>query len=179
MADPKFTTPEEEWRPVSYNTNYEVSNLGRIKRIADGPNTHKGRVLKPYISKKNGYAYIKISCLGKRKKFLVHRLVAIAFLGEPSVALPHVNHLDAVRSNNTATNLEWTDKSGNMKHCIKLGRRSYTGKNNPHAKLLESQVLEIRLLAGRGLTRRRIADMFNVTHQTITDVVNRKLWIHL
>lgn len=54
------------------------------------------------------------------RKYNVHRLIAEAFCPRPAGATV-VNHLDGDRSNNAATNLEWTTKQGNTLHAYRQG----------------------------------------------------------
>ena len=68
---------------------------------------------------KNRY---KSVCLYKDKigyMHYVHRLVAEAFLPNPQ-NLQEVNHKDLNKGNNNLENLEWIDRSGNMKHYFKI-----------------------------------------------------------
>ena len=61
----------------------------------------------------SGYCEVHIC----RNRFLVHRLVAYAFLGPPpSEAASQVNHIDGNRSNNGIQNLEWVSHSENVRH---------------------------------------------------------------
>ena len=169
MAEQHSNT--ERWLPICVRPDYEISNQGRIR--------HKGFFLKPYVCKSSGYAYIKITICSKRKKLYVHRLVATAFLGDPTKELPHVNHIDTIRSNNVVTNLEWTDRSGNMKHAYKMGTRSAIGEASSRTKLTNQNVLEIRRLASEGKTRSELAGLFAMTRGGIDSIVRRVNWKHL
>lgn len=62
--------------------------------------------------------YARISHKGKHLR--VHRLVAAAFLPNPS-SLPQVNHIDGDKLNNTKGNLEWVTNGQNMAHAISSG----------------------------------------------------------
>lgn len=59
----------------------------------------------------------------------VHRLVALYFC-EKHEGCNVVNHIDSDKTNNHASNLEWTTISGNTKHCF---------ENNP---VFRKQVLD-------------------------------------
>ena len=89
----------EEWKTLPYALNYDVSNLGRVRQ------NKKNRILKPYINKNNGYAYVYIrDNNGKYFNKRIHRLVAECFI--PNInKLPMVNHKDFNRSNNNLDNL--------------------------------------------------------------------------
>lgn len=80
------------------NGHYEVSSMGRVRNI------HTGQVLKPSI-KYTGYCEVEFA-YDVNKCFLVHRLVAAAFVDNPN-SLKYVNHKDENKTNNIADNLEW------------------------------------------------------------------------
>lgn len=97
---------EETWKDVAgYEGLYEVSNTGKVRR--------RGKELKPAVCK--GYKMVNLSKNGKERSYLVHRLVAIAFVpnlnGEKCV-----NHMDEQTLNNNATNLEWCSIAYNNRY---------------------------------------------------------------
>lgn len=102
---------EETWLPIVGYERYEVSDHGRVRTLIK-----KVRIMNIYTHWK-GYKHIYLYALGKGtdQKCFIHRLVAIAFLPNPS-NLPIVNHKDLDKANNHVSNLEWTDESGNMHH---------------------------------------------------------------
>lgn len=107
---------EEIWKPVKgYENLYFVSNLGNIK--------NNRRVLKIH-PQNSGYLQITFTKEGKRKKFLVHRLVAEAFKPTNDCTLI-VNHIDGNKLNNVVNNLEWCTNSENIIHARKLGLNPY------------------------------------------------------
>ena len=102
---------EEIWKPVpGYEQYYQVSNLGRVKG-------HAGKVLSLETHWK-GYKTIKLHKPGFRKKWYVHRLVMLAFVG-PSELL--TNHKDGNKANNRLDNLEYCTQSENMAHAVANG----------------------------------------------------------
>ena len=110
----------EEWRACSFDKNYEVSNLGRVRRCRPGKGTHVGKILKPYYSR--GYPQVQLSNGGKSKKQKVHKLVARAFLGKRPKNLA-INHKDGVPANSSVGNLEYISLAENQQHAISLGLR--------------------------------------------------------
>lgn len=115
----------EEWRDIKDYPAYEVSNLGRV-RSKDRPVTQFGhkerytRVMKGKVLKQgmlnSGYMVVWLSDGGKKKAVTVHRLVATAFIdGEGN----DVNHIDGIKYNNQARNLEWVTRSENLTHAYK------------------------------------------------------------
>ena len=94
----------EEWRNIEgYEGLYQISNYGRVRSLKFG----KERILKPGKSE-NGYLIIAIFKNGKGKMYLVHRLVAQAFINNTD-NLPIINHKDECKTNNNVENLEWCD----------------------------------------------------------------------
>ena len=112
---------QEEWRPVvGFEGLYEVSNLGRVKRIMAGRGTNaKDGILKPNTSKK-GYLRVFLSRNSKKYTKALHILVAKAWLPNPK-GLPQVNHVDTIKANCRASNLEWASQVGNMQHAARNG----------------------------------------------------------
>jgi len=109
----------ETWKYVNGTTEYMVSNVGRIKSLK----YDKERMLIPVLHP-NGYYRISISKNGTSKLFLLHRLVAIAFL-QNKKNHKCVNHKNGVKTDNSVENLEWCSYSENIKHAFeKLGKIS-------------------------------------------------------
>lgn len=105
----------EEWRKVSVRPDrYEVSSLGRVRSVI-GDKTH---VLKPYVVR-DGYHRYTFRISGKNKYFEAHRLVAQAFLGDPTG--PYVRHLDGNPGNNVPANLAYGTASENNFDTVRHG----------------------------------------------------------
>jgi hypothetical protein len=71
-----------------------------------------------------GYQLVTLSLKGKAYTRSVHRLVAEAFIDNP-LNLPEVNHVDGDKKHNAAINLEWCDRSSNVKHSYDIGLREH------------------------------------------------------
>lgn len=113
----------ETWSPIKgYEDAYEVSTFGQIRSISRVDNRNKlyeGKVLK-LRREKQGYLRVGLYKNGKSKVFLVHRLVAEAFIPNKSHK-KYVNHKDANKENNRVENLEWCTASENTLHAHSLG----------------------------------------------------------
>ena len=102
----------EIWKDIAgYEGLYQVSNLGRVKRYYKNS---KEKILKPR-SNKDGYLRVVLYKEGKSKQYLVHRLVAQAFIPNPDNK-PQVNHKDEDKTNNKVENLEWMTCKENNNH---------------------------------------------------------------
>jgi hypothetical protein len=101
-----------------YESKYKVTNDGRIW------SEYLNGYLKPYYSK-GGYMRVKVNFGERNKKFMVHRLVAMAFIPNNDVNKTQVDHIDSNRVNNNVTNLRWVTPKENTQHSIKLGKRNW------------------------------------------------------
>lgn len=104
----------EVWKIMKEHSNYEVSNLGKIK------NKTTGRIRKTSINNK-GYEQFIVYIDKKPKTFYVHRVVANNFL-ENFNNLPEVNHKDENKLNNCVDNLEWCDGCYNLHYGTRIER---------------------------------------------------------
>lgn len=98
------------WKTLDFNPNYEANEDGRIRKINNRYEPKK------YIDK-DGYEHINLS----RKKYRVHRVIAMTFIPNPENK-PEVNHINSIRDDNRAENLEWVTRSENQQHAFRNGR---------------------------------------------------------
>lgn len=160
----------EIWKDIEgYEGIYQVSNLGRVKSL---PKLYK-RKFKSYYTKekilknslgKNGYYRVNLS----QKIFYIHRLVAEAFIPN-SDEKKTVNHIDGVKTNNNISNLEWATYAENNKHAYDTGlKKIYTKDEHWKTKLNKGQVKELKLLVKLGYPKRKVGNLFNISHTTVT-----------
>ena len=100
----------EEWRTVPDFPRYEVSSMGRFR------NRGTGRFIGGSAAH-NGYLHITVTKDGKPFTKLCHRLVASAFLEQPSAKHTEVNHKNKDRADNRLSNLEWMTRQENSLHA--------------------------------------------------------------
>ena len=131
--------PGEDWKPLHVpclgtladTRGRMVSSYGRIKYS-------NGRISRGH---QNRAGYFHTNLAGFNTTFLVHRLVAAAFLGQPPTAQhTQINHKDGNKGNNAVSNLEYVTPAENMTHYYS----SFTGT----LKVRRGKAVESRL-AGR------------------------------
>ena len=158
----------ELWKDIkNYEGLYQVSNLGNVKSVdryvyAGDNSNHKYQHIKERNLKlSGGDKYIQVSLCknGKIKAFLVHRLVAEAFIPNPD-NLPCINHKDENPKNNQAENLEWCTYKYNNEYNGRIDKCkhkiSQTLKSKPrNVKLTDKQRKNISDGAKRGWETRR------------------------
>ena len=179
----------EEWRPVpNYEGRYSVSSLGRVRaeerRVMRGVSTRsrahlrrvRGRILKSALQS-TGYPTVCLYREGHGTTFLVHRLVALAFIGD--VPGLQVNHLDSDRANPRLDNLELVTPAANIAHArdrTDLPRSPYGSRDTRPNKLTEDDVRAIR---SSSLTYAALAKLHGVSMGTIGLVRRRSTWRHV
>lgn len=136
--------PNEEWRDiVGHEGLYQVSNLGRVKRMRfvvmrknGRPHTWKTKIIAQYP--RNGYLRVPIEINGKKISKVVHRLVAFAFITNPD-DYKEINHKDENKLNNKVENLEWCSRSYNCGYGSLREKMSeyYKGKPKKSIKIYQ------------------------------------------
>lgn len=105
------------WKIIDEFPDYEVSDLGQVRNS-------QGRVLRTFIQN-GGYEVASFPNGSKTSaKRTVHRLVALAFIDNPT-KYKVVNHKDGNKLNNRVDNLEWCTQYENCQHAILRGLKDY------------------------------------------------------
>jgi hypothetical protein len=181
---------EETWRTVPGWDAYEVSSLGRVRRIGGTPKAHTTRVLKPNTSLP--YSQVTLCMRGIKRCTYVHHLVAEAFIG-PRPDGCEINHIDTDRRNNRADNLEYLTDAAHKRHSVEHGlvasgarhhmkrrpERVLRGTALPWAKLTEDDIPEIRRLIAAGVSRSDIADRFHISPSLVSYIKHGRIWQHV
>jgi len=156
--------------------DYEVSNEGRVRRITATRRTLANHVMTLQKESTGEYRLI-LRHEGVQHRFTIHSLVADAFIGQRPLGLT-IDHLDADRSNNHATNLEYCTQKENTLRAIRMGLRvPLKGERHPMSKLTKGQVEWIRITLRENLiSKGDIARILNVTRSLINAIEQQKLW---
>lgn len=116
----------ENWKDINgYTGIYQINPNGHIrtfdKQIRRGycMANIKSRILKIQTFG-SGYPGLVLTKNGRKKRFSIHRLLALHFISNPG-GKKYVNHKDGDKTNFALTNLEWSTQSENMKHAYSTG----------------------------------------------------------
>ena len=112
----------EIWKSIKgYEELYEVSTLGRVRRIHKDIRSSPYKILKLDTTHK-GYKKVHLYKNNIGKPFNVHRLAAETFIPNPD-NLPQINHIDENPSNNRVDNLEWCSMDYNIHYGTGIARQ--------------------------------------------------------
>lgn len=148
------------WASIPYGDGrYEVSDTGLVR------NSRTGKAIKDYASGSEGqYRGVMLSFRNRKKSVRIHRLVAQAFLPNPS-GLPQVNHLNGIRTDNSVQNLEWESALGNVRHCYRTGLFQ--------RKLTFTSAEDIRRCFAKGiLSQAEIAHLYDVSAVNVSKIMS-------
>lgn len=162
-----------EWKPVvGFEGRYEASDAGQIR------SAYLNRNLRPWSAK--GYLLVRLYDGSRPKKphdYLVHRLVAAAFIGPDD---REINHKNGIKGDNAVSNLEYCTRSENLLHAfrvLKIDRPH--GQSHHSAKLNNESVSQIKRMLSEGRLPRLIADQFGVNTMSIYRIQRGKAWSHV
>lgn len=163
----------EIWKDIiGYKGIYFVSNEGRIKS-----NKHS-KILSPNKSRNQRYCRVKLYNKGYFKRFPVHRLVMIAFIGNVPKG-KQINHIDGNKYNNNLCNLEYCTPKENCIHSFKNGlQKPVMGINHGQSVLTEIDVINIRKYYNE-FSLTQLSEIYNVTPENISLIIRRKRWKHI
>lgn len=102
-----------------YSANDKTGQIKSNDRLGTDGRKLKGKILKPFIQN-NGYEVVDLRLNGERHRNLVHRLVAETFNEDFDPNLD-INHINGVKTDNYASNLESVTRSENIRHAIDTG----------------------------------------------------------
>ena len=155
-----------------YEGLYKIDDKGNVYSCITNSSRRKG-IMKP--QSKNGYLTIGLYKDKKYKNYLIHRLVAQAFISNPN-NLKEVNHIDGNKHNNRVQNLEWCTGSQNVKHSYEHGLHPrLCGEKNVAHKLTWKDVHEIRGIY-KDVSCTELSKKYNVSASTIRDIKNNRIW---
>lgn len=113
----------ETWLPIpGYEGAYEVSDRGRVRSLArlDARGRRRTGKLRSLVRQPSGHFTVALCTNRVQRKFLVHHLVLLAFVG-PRPAGQEGCHWDDDPANNHLTNLRWDTRAANVRDSVRNG----------------------------------------------------------
>ena len=111
----------DNWRWIKMCVNdveYDYTNIYRIYRDGRVESVKrkgvKQRFLKE-VTSKTGYKYVNLSKDNEKKKYYIHRLVAIHFISNPR-NFPVIDHKNQEKDDNSISNLRWCSHGTNNRN---------------------------------------------------------------
>lgn len=124
----------EEWRKVSLNPRYEVSDLGNVRTVTMETENSKGvkvlrvgQTIKPSLNSTDRWT-VSIWVNGKAKRCAVHRLICEAFHGPAPEGKPWALHRNGQHQDNRPGNLYWGDAQDNVDDMMRHGTHYESAK---------------------------------------------------
>jgi hypothetical protein len=124
----------KDWRETAEAPGYAVTSDGEVKRLKTG------NILSPSMNN-SGYLTINVGPKNYRSGKSVHRMVARAFVDGYAPGLD-VNHINGVKTDNRAENLEWCSRSRNIKHSFELGLSTPHRSEDAGAPPIKVRIIE-------------------------------------
>ena len=160
----KYSSVVERWtRALGFETDYEVSSLGRIRRIV------RKKALVPTRIGYDGYPVVTLYYEHRAVFLTVHRMVLEAFVGRRPAG-KECRHLDGDKTNCALSNLRWGTRKQNERDRRLHGKPKAAAK-----KFTDSEILEIRKAFDRGQTARVVAQRFGIDEKRAREIKNRRV----
>jgi len=162
-------------KPIIGYEGYFACPTGRI--WATAKRRWGERYLKTWLIG-HGYEMVMLYKDTSPSKFLVHRLIAQAFISNPD-NLREVNHKDGNKLNNRPENLEWVSSKQNKKHAWDNGSYTHRGSNHWKTNLTEEQVRNVKRLTREDFTTQQIADKTGINFSSVRNIQRGVSWKHI
>lgn len=168
-----------EWRTVEQFPEHEISEAGDVRRTVASGRYPAGYML---TAKRHPRGYLTYSL--NNRDTLAHRLVALAFHGEPPSPEHEVAHEDGSRTNNHWTNLRWSIPRDNQADRKRHGT-FHAGERCGSARLTDAQAEEMRSAYADkkpyrrgGITMQSLAEQFGVSVSQVSRIINGRQRAH-
>jgi hypothetical protein len=130
----------EIWKDIKeYEGYYQINQYGVVRRLKKN-----GFRIKKNVLDKDGYVCINLSKDKIIKGFKIHRLLAQSFIDNLN-NFKEINHKNGIKNDNNISNLEWCDRSHNLKEAYKLGLKKFNMTDEVKNKIREKRLVNNHL----------------------------------
>jgi len=173
---------KEIWMDIKgYEGLYKVSNLGRVLSLArlsarghKVPNRFIG-----VMPSSHGYCCVNLNKNKIPRHYHISQLVALNFLPNTN-NLPEVNHISGVKTDDSLPNLEWSSGLHNKLHAFHMKLTVIPkGEKSHKSKLTDMDVAEIWQMIKSGISKKIVANKFNISLSNIHHILQGKTWTHI
>ena len=167
---------DEIWKDIPFaDKRYEVSNYGRVRSYCYDKDN--GKILRPGLTK--GFHTVTFKTNGKKKTFLVHKLVAIMFVEKESDNQIIVIHIDWNKRNNYLKNLKWVTRDAAYERIMPRLQEINKIKNKGivrNSKLKPEDVKVLKGMLDKGVKQNVIAKLFSISEMQVTRIKRGENW---
>jgi len=174
----------ETWKTIPGWPEYQVSDLGQVRRMGGQRNRwgilkQSWRGSKSGSGKPNKYLgvtlYRKLPVGSIKKSASVHRLVLLAHVGPPPSPEHVGNHKSGNRADCSLGNLEWATHAQNNQHAIDvLNRKIVRGAEHGSAKAVDCAAIIAAVTPDFG--ERKVAELFGISRWLVRQVLAGNHW---
>ena len=167
---------DEEWREIPFaEKKYEVSSYGRVKSYCY--NKEDGKILRPGLTK--GFHTVTFKTEGRKRTFLVHKLVAMMFVPKDDENQEIAIHLDWNKRNNHYKNLQWVTRQAAYDRIMPRLQEINKIKNKGivrNSKLKPEDVERLKTMLEKGIKQNVIAKLFSISEMQVTRIKRGENW---
>lgn len=145
---------EEVFKEIPKYDDYLISNFGRVY-------SKKTNKFIKFWANNKGYCTVALCQSGKKKNYLVHRLIAEVFIPNPN-NLPMINHKDENPLNNNISNLEWCTAKYNCNYGTGLEKRKQT--QSKKVLCIETNIIYPNVIEAYNDTKANCTSIHKVCH---------------
>lgn len=169
----------ENWASIKDFENYEVSNLGSVRRVRHSYNGCE-QIYNKSVYKKNRYPSVGLWSKKNKKTMTmnVHYLIAVAFHGNRPTIKHHACHKNGNCHDNRSINIYWGTAKENAADTIRHGTRP-RGKKIYNSKLTDEIVFDCRKREKKSDTVAPLSREYNVSNSTMWNAIRGITWQHV
>lgn len=169
----------EIWKEIPGHPGYEAGSTGSIRRIGATRLHPAGHLLKTAVDR-HGYLKVCLYANGMPKHYQVHRVVCLAFHGNPPSEKHQAAHGNGVRTDCRAENLRWATAKENAIDRAEHGLWTPEFGEGHHAAILTDRlVVAMRRRHQLGEAMKAIARDLGIAYLTAYDAIKGITWKHV